>query len=89
MAGVAGRSGRKPNERVVRHFLAEILDEQDPESGRKRIAQLCRKLVEEAQEGKLDAIREVFDRLEGKPKQETDTNMNVSGSLEVVKRIAR
>lgn len=67
MAGVKGKSGRKANERVVRHFLKEILDEVDPTTERKRIANICRKLVEDAETGKLDAINTVFDRLEGRP----------------------
>ena len=67
MAGVKGRAGRKPTERVVKYFLSDILDEIDPDSGRKRIANICRQLIKEAETGDLNAIKEVFDRLEGKP----------------------
>lgn len=67
MAGVKGKSGRKANERVVRHFLSEYLEELHPTEERKRIAVLCRRLVDEAEAGDMAAMKEVFDRLEGKP----------------------
>jgi len=66
MAGVKGRSGRKPNELVVRQNLVNILDEIDPSTDRKRMINILHKLVEAAEEGKMDAIKEVFDRVDGK-----------------------
>lgn len=69
MAGVAGKSGRKAIEQPLRHALGEILDDIDPKTGRKKMYQVARNLVEQALDGDLAAIREVWDRMEGKPKQ--------------------
>lgn len=64
---MAGKPGRKPNERVIRHFLSDMLDQYDAKTERKRIGNICTKLMEAAEDGDLAAIREVFDRVEGKP----------------------
>ena len=69
MAGVKGKSGRKPNELVIRQNLSNILDEIDPSTERKRLLNILHKLVEAAEEGKMDAMNTVFDRLEGKVPQ--------------------
>lgn len=69
MAGVKGKSGRKSNERPIRHALSQKLDETDPSTGRKRMINLVEALLTEAENGDLQAIREVFDRVEGKPTQ--------------------
>lgn len=59
-------SGRRPNEKVIAQNLKIILDEVDPVTDRKRMMNVLRKLVESAEEGKMDAMKELFDRIEGK-----------------------
>lgn len=59
-------SGRKPNERVIAQNLKIILDELDPKTDRKRMMNILHKLVESAEDGKMDAMKELFDRIEGK-----------------------
>lgn len=62
-------SGRKKNERPIRCVLTAILDEMDATTERKRLWNVCYKLVEKAEEGDLQAIRDMMDRLEGKVSQ--------------------
>lgn len=54
-----------------------------------KIERLADNLVALGMAGDVTAIKEIGDRLDGKPKQESDTNMNLAGSLELVKRIVR
>lgn len=54
-----------------------------------KIERLADKLVDLGLEGEVAALKEIADRLDGRPKQESDTNVNLAGSLELVKRIAR
>lgn len=69
MAGVKGRSGRKANENVFRHALVEKLDELDPVTDRKKLYAIAKKLIDMALDGDISAIREVMDRVDGKPQQ--------------------
>lgn len=72
MAGVKGRSGRKANEQVFRHAILEKLDALDPKQDRKRVYNIAEKLVTEAENGEPWAVKEVMDRVDGKPKQTTE-----------------
>jgi hypothetical protein len=45
--------------------------------------------IELGMAGDVSALKEIGDRLDGKPKQESDSNVNLAGSLELVKRIVR
>ena len=76
MAGVKGKSGRRANEAVIRQNLLIILDQLDPTTDRKRMLNILHKLVEAAEEGKLDAIKEIFDRVDGRPTQSADLTSN-------------
>ena len=89
MAGVAGKSGRKANERVFRHAIMEKLDALDPKKDRKRVFAIAEQLVTMAEGGDMQAIREIMDRVDGKVTQPTETELNVKGSLVLEKRIAR
>ncbi len=71
MAGNAN-SGRKKNEAVIRQNLVNILDELDPSTDRKRMLTILYKLVENAEQGKMDAINAIMDRVDGKPKSITE-----------------
>ena len=70
MAGVKGKSGRKPYERIFHKALTDKLDEMDPKTDRKRIFNVAEKLVSLAEEGDVVAIKEVMDRTEGKVSQQ-------------------
>lgn len=70
MAGVKGRSGTnrskdKPFVDALRMEIAEA------GSNHKRLRAIARKLLEKAEEGDMQAIAQVADRLDGKPAQES------------------
>lgn len=68
---MAGKSkGSKPD-KIIRDALILELNRLDTEDGKKvkRVNRIVHKLVEAAIEGKIDAIKEIFDRVEGRPSQ--------------------
>jgi hypothetical protein len=69
--------------------LREMEDPETPGEMRKRLNIIADNLVRAAVAGDINAMKEIGDRLDGRPKQESDTNVNLAGSLELVKRIAR
>lgn len=87
MAGVKGRSGRKANEQVFRHALMEKLNELDPKTGHKGIHRIAKKLMELAEDGDLGAIREVMDRVDGKPKQAIEASGPDGGDIPLGLRV--
>ena len=60
---------------AVRKVLAEV----DPKDKRKRLIKIASKLVELAEEGDMQAIKEIGDRLDGKAAQ----SVQVDGELAV------
>lgn len=69
MAGVAGRSGPK-REKPWRDMLMLAVNEADGD--RKKLRKLADALVEKALEGDVSAIKEIGDRIDGKPKQQIE-----------------
>lgn len=63
--------GSKPD-KIIRDALILELNRLELSDGEKvkRINRVVTKLVDAAVDGKVDAIREIFDRVEGKAKQE-------------------
>ena len=75
MAGVKGRSGtNKGHDRPFRDALRRAVMEVDGDE--KKLFRLARQLVNQGVAGDVSAIREIADRLDGKPRQETDVNLN-------------
>lgn len=75
MAGVKGRSGTnkgkdKPFAEALRMEIAEA------GTDHKRLRGIARKLLEKAEEGDLQAIQQVADRLDGKPVQESEVTVH-------------
>ncbi len=81
MAGVKGKSGRKPNERIFRVALLDRLEQLDETNDRKRIFNIAEKLVRAAEDGDIQAIREVMDRVDGKATQPTENKHDISDPL--------
>ena len=52
--------------KIVRSMIAKRLEE------RAALAPMVDALIEKAMDGDLQAIREIFDRVDGKPKQQVD-----------------
>lgn len=75
MAGVKGRSGtNKGQDKPFRDALRRAVMEADGDE--KKLHRIARALVKQASEGDVSAIREVADRLDGKPRQESDLTIN-------------
>jgi len=74
MAGVKGRSGRKANEQVFCHAILEKLDALDPSKDRKRVFNIAETLITAAESGGPWAVKEIMDRVDGKPKQQTEVS---------------
>lgn len=74
-------AGRPPKERSFANMLNIAIKEAHDE-GRDKLRAVAEKLVEKAVEGDIQAIREIADRLDGKPSQQLDIDANVSMSHE-------
>jgi hypothetical protein len=79
MAGVKGRSGRKLDSQWSDAIRKAINDVED---GQKKIVKLAEKLVSQALEGDITAMKEIGDRLEGKPQQRTEITGADGGPVE-------
>jgi len=71
MAGVKGRSGRKLDT-IWSDAIRKAINDEDRLTGQKKINKLAETLVSQALDGDIQAIKEIGDRLEGKPKQQTE-----------------
>lgn len=68
--------GSKPDKIIRDALILELNRMTDAENGEKvkKVNRIVAKLVSAGMEGKVDAIREIFDRVEGKAKQELDVH---------------
>ncbi len=67
--GQSGNPGGRPKSKLFREaLLAELAAAGDDTA---EIRDIARKLIDMAKEGDIQAVKEVADRLEGKPAQET------------------
>ncbi len=77
--GTSGNPSGRPKTTRLTDALREQLAEISPEVPEKTIAErIARALIREAISGNVQAIREIGDRTEGKPKQAIDLDMQVS-----------
>lgn len=82
---MAGPSkGSKPDKILRDALILELNREMDGGDGQKikKVNRVVHKLVDAAVEGKLDAIKEVWDRVEGKAPQSITSDSTVSISFE-------
>jgi hypothetical protein len=77
--GESGNPQGRPKLTRLTDALREQLAEINPDVPEKTIAErIARALIREAVSGNVQAIREIGDRTEGKPKQAIDLDMQVS-----------
>lgn len=72
---MAGNSrGSKPDKIIRDALMLELNRMTDAEDGQKvkKVNRVVHKLVEAGMDGKIDAIKEIFDRVEGKATQATE-----------------
>ena len=84
MAGKPGRSGRqvdRPFAEALKIAVKRVHDG-DP-GGRVKLAIIAEKLVEQAIDGEMEAIKEVSNRLDGKPAQAMELTGQEGGPLQI------
>lgn len=83
MAGVKGRSGTNKGKAKPWQDALRLAVQRVGEDNRPRLLLIAEKCVEAALEGKMDAIREIGDRLDGKPAQESTVTVNRMKAAEI------
>jgi hypothetical protein len=88
MAGKPGRSGtNKGQDKPWRDALmlaVNELDPTDPDKKAKKLRKIAQAVVDAAIAGDMQAAKEIGDRMDGKPRQEIEANVN-----ETVQYVAR
>jgi hypothetical protein len=74
--GQTGNAGGRPKEKPFADALRMALAEEDPTTKKRRLRVIADKLVESACQGEPWAIREVMDRIDGKPTQAIEATLN-------------
>ncbi len=77
--GETGNKNGRPKITKLTEALREQLAEINPDAPEETIAeQIARALISEAKIGNVQAIREIADRTEGKPKQAIDLDLQIN-----------
>jgi hypothetical protein len=77
--GTTGNPNGRPKLTRLTDALREQLAETNPDAdGETQAEQIARALIREAVSGNVQAIREIGDRTEGKPKQSLDLDLQIS-----------
>ncbi len=77
--GVSGNPSGRPKLTKLTEALREQLAEINPDAPEETVAeQIARALISEAKTGNVQAVREIADRTEGRPKQAIDLDLQVS-----------
>jgi hypothetical protein len=71
MAAPEGNTNRATQYRIKR-TLEAVLDRRSRAEGRDALEKACEAMLEKAEDGDVTAFREIADRLDGKPKQQTE-----------------
>lgn len=77
--------GTKNLSTILREMLEEDIDVVvDGVKSKKQFQEvIIRKLLKKAHDGDIRAIMEIFDRVDGRPKQQIDQNTNHSGGIRI------
>jgi hypothetical protein len=86
-AGKSGNPGGRPKEKPFREALNLAIT--DAGDDRRKLREIAAKLLDKAAEGDIQAIREVADRLDGKPAQENVHEGPGDGGEIIVENIYR
>lgn len=77
--GETGNPNGRPKLTKLTDALREQLAETNPDAPEETVAeQIARALISEAKTGNVQAIREIADRTEGKPKQAIDLDLQIN-----------
>jgi hypothetical protein len=86
MASRGPKSDKIWSDAVRRAVMRRLENE---EGKPQKIERLADNLVELAMDGDIQALREVGDRLDGKPKATTESETTIKGTLKLVKEVVR
>ena len=85
--GTSGNPNGRPKVITLSEALRQQLVQKAPGADeREYVTEIARVLCDEAVKGNIMAIREIFDRLEGKPRQAIDVDMNVQDWREMARQ---
>ena len=85
--GQSGNPGGRPKSKLVTQAYQELLEKVDSESG-KTVAQIiAEKVVIEAQDNNLAAVKEITDRTEGKAAQQVQLSGDINATVYVMERL--
>ena len=82
--GRSGNPGGRRAEKPITDAIRMALSEEHADTGKKKLRVLAQKLVDEAIDGNVQAMKEVADRMEGKPAQSKELTGDPEAPLQVV-----
>jgi hypothetical protein len=74
--GQSGNPGGRPTEKMIAEQMRLMVNEEDQARGKKRLRCLLEKVYEEAMSGEGWAACQIFDRIDGKPAQESTVTLD-------------
>lgn len=74
--GQSGNPGGRSTEKLIADQMRLVVNEDDPVRGKRKLRCLLEKVYEEAMNGQGWAMCQIFDRLDGKPAQESTVTLN-------------
>lgn len=80
--GVSGNPGGRPKGPSPKTVLLRQLGQKGPD-GRRNVDAIIAALIEQARDGKIDAIREILDRVDGKVPQQQQVTGDGGGPLRI------
>jgi hypothetical protein len=83
--GASGNPGGRPKQKLISVELERLLQQQAPgENGKTWAAVIAEALLSQAAKGDVRAISELANRIEGKPLQAVDLEVNSSSEIETM-----
>jgi hypothetical protein len=83
--GVSGNPGGRPKQKLISAELERLLQQQAPsESGKTWATVIAESLVRQAAKGDVRAISELANRIEGKPLQAVDLDVNSPSEIDTM-----
>lgn len=84
-SGQSGNPGGRKTEKAITDAIRMALSDTHEATGKKKLRVLANKLVDKAIEGDVAAIKEVADRMEGKPVQQQILSGDPDAPLNIIK----
>jgi hypothetical protein len=83
--GVSGNPGGRPKQKLISAELERLMQQQAPgESGKTWATVIAESLVRQAAKGDVRAISELANRIEGKPLQAVDLDVNSPSEIDTM-----